>query len=250
MVGRVLVVDDYQPWLRFLRSMLQEAWQLEVIAEASDGREAVQKAVQLQPELILLDIGLPTLNGIEAARQIREHNPNATILFVSEQRSQDVIREALSTGSGYVVKSYAPRELLPAIKTVLEGGRFVSGCPECRNFTDSMGELARSEPKRGESHHEVNCYPDQATFLDGLARFVGTTLKNGKAIVVLAKESHRAPLLQRLQSDGVDVAAAIEQRRYFLVDIPDGFHTFQFAAHLASDAVKAARERNFPVGVG
>jgi len=239
MLVRVLVVDDYQPWLRFMRSMLHGAWELQVIAEASDGREAVQKAVQLQPDLILLDIGLPTLNGIEAARQIREHNPNAKILFVSEQRCEDVISEALSTGSGYIIKSCAPRELLPAIKTVLEGGRLVSGVksPTFSNRTV-------------ENRHQANCFPDQATFVDGLARFVGTSLKNGSAIVVLASESHRVDIVQRLKSQGVDVAAAIEQQRYLPLDIPDGFHTFQFAEHLATEAVKAARERNLRVGVG
>lgn len=250
MVGRVLVVDDYQPWLRLIRSMLPETWELGVIAEASDGREAVQKAVQLQPDLILLDIGLPALNGIEAARQIRQHNPNATILFVSEQRSQDVVREALSTGSGYVVKSCAPRELLPAIKTVLEGGRFVSACLQGQNLADSNRELGSSKAEIVEHRHELNCYPDRATFEDGFARFVGATLKNGSALVVLARESHRVGILQRLKSDGVDVAAAIEQKRYFPLDIPDGFHTFQFAEHLATDAVKAARERNLRVAVG
>ena len=98
MVVRVLVVDDYQPWRRFIRSMLQDLQELQIIGEASDGREAVQKAVQLQPELILIDVGLPTLNGIEAARRIREHNPDAKILFVSEQRSRDVVLEAMKTG--------------------------------------------------------------------------------------------------------------------------------------------------------
>jgi DNA-binding NarL/FixJ family response regulator len=250
MVGRVLVVDDYQPWLRLIRSMLPEAWELRVIAEASDGREAVQKALQLQPDLILLDIGLPVLNGIEAARQIRQHNPNARILFMSEQRSPDVVNAALSTGSGYVVKSCAPRELLPAIKTVLEGGRFVSASLQCQNLTDSKDELDTSKAKIGENRHELNCYPDQATFVDGFARFVGTTLKNGSAIVVLARESHRLGIVQRLIFEGVDVAAAIEQKRYLPLDIPDGFQTFQFAEHLATDAVKAARERNLRVGIG
>jgi DNA-binding NarL/FixJ family response regulator len=126
MVVRVLVADDYQPWLRFIPSLLQKVPELEVIAQASDGREAVQKAVQLQPNLILLDIGLPTLNGIEAARQIREHDPLMKILFLSAQRSEDIVREALSTGSGYVVKSHAARELLHAVNAVLNGERFVS----------------------------------------------------------------------------------------------------------------------------
>lgn len=250
MVVRVLVVDDYQPWLRFIRSALQEAREFQVIGEASDGAGAVEKAAQLQPDLILLDIGLPTLNGIEAARQIREHNPEAKILFVSEQRSKDVVGEAMSTGSGYVLKSCAPRELFPAIRTVIEGGRFVSTCLDGQNATDYKGELAQSAAKTVENHHEANGYPDQATFVDGFARFVGKALENGSAIVVLASESHRVGILQRLKSEGVNVAAAIEQGRYFPLDTPDGSHTFQFTEDLATHAVKVARERNLPVAVG
>lgn len=246
MVVRVLVVDDYQPWLRFTRSMLQDASELQIVAEASDGRDAVQKALQLQPELILLDLGLPTFTGIEAARQIRETNPNATILFVSEERSQDVIQEALRIGSGYVVKSYAPRELVPAIKTVLEGGRFVSaGMVAC----DSTGKLKATPAKAG-NHHTVSSYPDTATFVDGFVQFVRASLRNGGAVVVLARESHRVGVLQKLRAEGVDVAAAIEQQRYFPLEIPDGFQTFQFAEYLATEALKAARERNLRVEVG
>jgi CheY-like chemotaxis protein len=198
----------------------------------------------------LLDIGLPTLNGIEAARQIREHVPQTKILFLSEQRSEDIVREALSTGSGYVVKSYAARELFPAMKAILEGGRFVSACLSEENLTVPKGGKARCNGGTVEPRHEVNSYPDKATFVDGLARFAELALKSGSAIVVLASESHRVNILQRLKSEGVDVAAAIEQRRYLPLDIPDGFHTFRFAEHLATDAVKAARERNLRVGVG
>lgn len=127
-MSSVLIVDDYEPWRRFLRLTLALWQQLQVIAEVSDGPEAIQKAEELQPDLILLDIGLPTLNGIEAARRIQEVCPNSKILFVSENRSQDVAREALSTGAGgYVLKSNAAGELLQAIRTVLEGKRFISG---------------------------------------------------------------------------------------------------------------------------
>ena len=249
MVVRVLIVDDYQPWLRFIRSMLQDAWEMQIVGEASDGREAVQKATKLQPDLILLDVGLPTINGIEAARQIREHDPQAKIIFVSEQVSADVIQEALSTGSGYVIKSNAARELFPAIKAALERGRRVNAYPYGQTLADAKGELDRCETKMVENHHQVNSYLENATFTDGLARFVGRGLENGSAIVILAGESHRVSILQRLKSEGVDVAAAVEQKRYFPLDIPDGFHTFQFAEYLATDAVKAARERNLRVGV-
>ena len=96
---RVLIVDDYEPWCRFASTTLLKQPGLQVIGEVSDGLEAVQKAEQLQPDLILLDIGLPGLNGIEAARRIREVSPASKILFVSENRCVDIAEAALSTGA-------------------------------------------------------------------------------------------------------------------------------------------------------
>jgi DNA-binding NarL/FixJ family response regulator len=112
---------------RFERLTLLAQKDLQIIGEAADGDEAIQKVVELQPEVILLDISLPRLNGIEAARRIAKVAPNSKILFVTENRSTDMAEEALSTGAaGFVIKSDAARELLPAIKTVLEGKRFIS----------------------------------------------------------------------------------------------------------------------------
>ena len=124
---RVLVVDDYEPWRRFERLTFLGRDDLQIIGECSDGDEAVQKADELKPDLILLDISLPTLNGIEAARRIRQVSPTSKILFVTENPSPEIAEEAMSTGArGYVVKSDAGAELLPAIKAVLKGKRFVS----------------------------------------------------------------------------------------------------------------------------
>jgi DNA-binding NarL/FixJ family response regulator len=103
---RVLVVEDCEPWRRHFSRALQKQPELQVIGEVSDGLEAVQKAQELQPDLVLLDIGLPSLNGLEVARRIRKVSAASRILFVSENRSADIAEEALSTGaSGYVVKS-------------------------------------------------------------------------------------------------------------------------------------------------
>jgi PAS domain S-box-containing protein len=111
----------------------------------------------MQPDLILLDIGLPALNGIEAARQIRDLSPTSKILFISENRSWDVVEEALRAGAaGYVVKSEAGRELLPAIKTVLEGKRFMSTGLKGRDSSAPVGESATSMTHG----HEVASYPD------------------------------------------------------------------------------------------
>jgi DNA-binding NarL/FixJ family response regulator len=100
---------------------------LQVIGEASDGLEAVQKAEELQPDLILLDVGLPTLNGIEVARRISRLVQSATILFVSLINDEAVVGAALSSGAkGYVLKLDAGRELLLAVESVLRGQRFFS----------------------------------------------------------------------------------------------------------------------------
>jgi DNA-binding NarL/FixJ family response regulator len=124
---RVLVVDDYEPWRHFLVATLHAQPELDVIAEASDGLQAVKKVEELRPDLVLLDIGLPTLNGIDVARRIKAGANDTTILFVSENRSREIVEEALKTGAGgYVIKAEANSDLLPAVRAVLAGGRFVS----------------------------------------------------------------------------------------------------------------------------
>ena len=101
---RVLIVDDYEPFRQFIATKLQTNPQLRIMKEACDGAEAVQQAQELQPDLILLDIGLPTLNGIEAARRIRKVSPTSKILFVTENRSTDIAEEALSTGAEWLCR--------------------------------------------------------------------------------------------------------------------------------------------------
>ena len=107
--------------------MLQEYPHWQVISEASDGVEAVEKSKELQPDLIVLDIGLPRLNGIEAARQIYEFAPHTKILFLSENLCPELVEEALCVGGrGYVVKSDAGHDLLAAVEAVIADKRFVS----------------------------------------------------------------------------------------------------------------------------
>jgi CheY-like chemotaxis protein len=133
--ARILVVDDYEPFRRW-RCVTLEAWpRFQVIGEASDGLEAVQKAGDLQPDLILLDIGMPALHGIEAAHRILRFVPAAKILFLSQQNDPDIVAKALSNGAkGYVHKQNASTDLLPAIEAALRGDRFVStGLGRTRN---------------------------------------------------------------------------------------------------------------------
>jgi DNA-binding NarL/FixJ family response regulator len=124
---RILLVEDFQPFRKLIRTLLDRKPGLQIIAEATDGQEAVHQAAELKPALILLDIGLPSLNGLDAARQIRELSPDSKILFVSQEFSPEVVQEAMNLGaSGYVLKRRLASDLLPAVDAVLRGETFIS----------------------------------------------------------------------------------------------------------------------------
>ena len=233
---RVLVVDDYESWRAFFASTLQRRPELQIIGEAADGLEAVQIAQQLQPDLILMDIGLPTLNGLMAARRIKEVCPGSKILFVTENRSRDIAEEALRTGaSGYVVKSDAATELLLAVDAVLQGKQFVSG--------SLTGPALAGHGTEQMERHEIKFYPDNASLVHDFAQFTEGALKIGNAVVVIATESHRTDILQSLTTSGVDPSAAAG--RYLSLDVSDPLSTSAVV-----EAAEAAILKGLHVAVG
>jgi DNA-binding NarL/FixJ family response regulator len=124
---KILIVDDSDRFRQFLVLSLRRRAEFQLINEASDGLEAVERAEELKPDLILMDIGLPGVNGIEAWRRIQKVSPNSKILFVSLESSADVVREALDLGAkGYILKADAASELLPAVDAVLQGKQYLS----------------------------------------------------------------------------------------------------------------------------
>jgi DNA-binding NarL/FixJ family response regulator len=144
---RVLVVEDFAAFRQFICLTLGNSPDLRVIGEASDGLEAVQKAVELKPDVILMDIGLPSLNGIETARRIRKLVPESKIIFLSQESSADVVQEALSLGGrGYVTKTKADADLFAAVEAVLEGKTFVSNLQATANFNFQLRHARQSSP--------------------------------------------------------------------------------------------------------
>jgi CheY-like chemotaxis protein len=261
----VLVVDDFAPWHDFISKTLQDQTELRVIANARDGVEGVQQAEQLQPDLMLLDIGLPKLNGIEASRRIREVSPACKILFASENRSPDIVEQALRTGAGgYLVKSNAASELLPAIDAVLRGKRFVSACLKVHNADPNhCKKVVAASGLLSCDCHDLNLYSDDAGFVGGLGQSIETTLENGNACVVIATKSHRSDLLQKFTEDGVDVDSAVEKSLLvfldidslsrFMVDSPtDEYRPAESSRmpEMVLEAVRTATERHLHVEVG
>jgi two-component system, NarL family, invasion response regulator UvrY len=124
---RILVVDDHEVVRRVICSLVSSDPALDVICQSADGEGAVKKAEELQPDLVLLDISLPGISGIEAGRRIRKVSPDSYIIFLSQHDSLQMVEDALRVGAdGYVTKMDAGAELLKAIRTVSEGKRFVS----------------------------------------------------------------------------------------------------------------------------
>lgn len=124
---RIVIVEDFVAFRRAICAILEKSKNLQVVCEVSDGLEAVQKAEELKPDLILLDIGLPKLNGLRAAREIRRLAPESKIIFVSQESSADIVQEALGLGArAYVAKDRIGSDLLFAVEEVLQGRQFVS----------------------------------------------------------------------------------------------------------------------------
>ena len=140
---RILLVDDFHPFRLYVCSMLHKRSNFRVVGEAANGVEAVAHAAQLRPDLVLLDIGLPKLNGIDAARQIRTASPDSKIIFLSLETSVEIIEEALGAGArGYIIKSAAATELTSGLDLVIRGGCFVGG--GC-----TAGRPDKSKPREG-----------------------------------------------------------------------------------------------------
>lgn len=247
---RVLVVDDMEQWRRVVRTALQAKLGLQIFEEAADGLEALQKAQDLQPDLVVLDIGLPKLHGIEVGRRIRSASPKSKVVFLTENRSWEVAEAALQDGArGYVVKSDGINELVNGVRSVLDGRCYISASLRGIPLSDDRAEPVREADGKTALRHKVNLFRDDSALVDGFAGFIGALLRSGSPVVVLATEAHRASIVRKLSQEGVDVGAAIAEKLFTPMDAADSLPNFRLAEHLAEQAAKLAPD-TLRVGVG
>lgn len=185
---RVLMADDHALVAEGIRRILET--EFEVVGAVEDGRALVSSATTLQPDLVLLDISMPLLNGYEAARQIRRASPDTKILFLSMHSDVDYVREAFRAGaSGYLLKRAVPSELVVGIREVLAGKRYV---------TPLLAKVIAPVPESAGPHESLT--PRQREVLQLVAE--GLTAKeiaNELGISTKTVEFHKASIMEALK---------------------------------------------------
>lgn len=197
---RILVADDHEIVRQGIRALLLVHPGWEVCGEAADGREAVRKTAELKPDIAIMDIGMPNLNGLSAARQILHHNPQTKVLILTMHSSEQVLREVLDIGAqGYLLKSDAGRDLMTAVEALQRNRTF---------FSSKAGEVVLDNFRK----HKTG--PDNAVkeALTAREREVVQLLAEGKStkevavilgLSVKTTETHRSNILRKLELHSV-----------------------------------------------
>ena len=197
---RILIADDHEVARKGIRSLLESHAEWEVCAEAQDGREAVEYASRLKPDVLLLDIGMPNLNGLDAARQILATMPEARILILTVHDSEQVVREVLAAGArGFLLKSDAGRDLLAAVEALQHRRTF---------FTSSVAQMMLDGYLRpeddGDAARQCVLTPREREVLQLVAE--GKTTKEiatALSLSVKTAETHRTNLMRKLDLHSV-----------------------------------------------
>jgi len=231
---RIILADDNPEMLERVAKFLSSGF--DVVGLATDGQEAIESALRLSPDILVTDIAMPIFSGIQVASHLRRLGSTAKVIFLTVHEDHDYVEAAFSIGVlGYVLKPHLTSDLIPAIERALRGLPFTSQFPapalkvvlESKRFVSaSLAGHDSNAPKDDHAAavrhcHEVAFYADDGSVVDGYARFIESALESGNAVIVVVTEAHRVSLLSRLQADGVNVPAAIEEGNYIPLDAAD-----------------------------
>ena len=199
---RILIADDHEVVRKGLVALLQQQPDWQVCGEAGDGREAVEKAQQLRPDVVILDIGMPSLNGLEATRQILKTNPHARILILTLHDSDQVVRDVLNAGArGFLLKSDAARDLVAAVEALRRDKTY---------FTSKVASMVLEGYLKGATG--LAPAPVSRNRLTPREREIVQLLAEGKStkevavalgLSVKTAETHRSNIMRKLQLHSV-----------------------------------------------
>jgi DNA-binding NarL/FixJ family response regulator len=201
----VLVADDHPQVLEAVSRLLEADFRL--VAATTDGQHALESSIRLDPDVVVLDITMPGLNGFQVARELKRTGARAKIVFLTMHAADDYVATAIASGAhGYVLKTRMQPDLKSALHHVLAG----------RLFMPTLAALAAAAGS--ESGHAVYFYEDDASFLDEASGFVSTTLRRGEPVVIAATEATCNGILERLKTQGLDLAGSPGQGWCRVVD--------------------------------
>ena len=215
----ILVAEDFPAFRELIQKELRRRPEFRVVTVA-DGLVAVEQAAKLKPEVVLLDVGLPGLDGLAAARRIQSVAPESSILFVTQEAAPDVIEQAISLGSqGYVHKTRA-RYLVPVVEAILD------------RRTRAMGDRTAGQPRGAADHaHRAQFCSDETTWLESAERHLSAALNAGNAAIAVATPARMQPLVKRMKASGIDVGRFSEQGTFVQLNASE------LAASVRSDGV-------------
>jgi DNA-binding NarL/FixJ family response regulator len=196
MKNRVLIVEDHHLLRQGLCSMVGALPDFTVLAEAKDGKEAVRQAITLQPDIVLMDLSLPRMTGIEATAQIKARLPRIRIVALTAFKSEEYVQEALRAGvDGYVMKDASYDELLSALRSVMAGKKFLS--------PDVSGQLVNTLLRRSESPRPTSPWEKLTARERGILKLIAEGRTNRSAAEFLnvspkTVEKHRGNLMRKL----------------------------------------------------
>lgn len=198
---RIILADDHRLFRRGLRALLEQQPDLSIVAEAKDGREAVAAARSLRPDVLVADIGMPNLNGIEAARQLKESSSDTAIVIVSMHSDESYVLRALKAGAkGYLLKDSAEDDLIRAIRAVTNGKSFFS--PAVSKVL--LDDYVRKLQKLGAEDPYDLLTPREREILQLVVEGKSNKdVANMLSLSVYTVETHRSNLMEKLNLKGV-----------------------------------------------
>ena len=214
---RILIVDDHGIVREGLKSLLQNQSDMEVVGEGEDGQVAVELAEQLSPDMVIMDMSMPNLNGIEATRLILQHRPNTRVIILSMHSDRHIVKETLEAGaSAYVLKANLFDEMLRALETVAEGGRYLSPRITDVVIDDYVGRLTEGESAKTPK-------------LTSRERQIVQLVAEGKTIKEIARTLHISPKTadsnRRQIMSKLDLSSVAELTKYA---IREGLTSLEF----------------------